>query len=52
MLELNETLTKERYELAIGRIGEIVSQETEETAPEFVAYFKDAAKFLMKMEIY
>lgn len=50
MMEQNEALTKERYELSIGRIREIASQEIEETAPEFAAYFKDAAQFLVKMD--
>ena len=50
MMELNEALTKERYELAIGRIREIAFQEIPETAPEFAEYFKDAAKFLVKMD--
>ena len=34
MMEKNEALTKERYELAMGRIREIAVQEMEETAPE------------------
>ncbi len=50
MMERNETFTKERYELAIGRIREIASQQIEETAPEFTVYFKEAAHFLVKMD--
>lgn len=50
MMEQNEAFTKERYELSIGRIHEIAVQEIEETAPEFTTYFKDAARFLVKMD--
>jgi len=50
MMGLNEALTKERYELAIGRIREIALQDIEETAPEFAAYFRETARFLEKMD--
>lgn len=50
MMELNEALTKERYELAIGRIREIALQENEETTPEFASYFKETAQFLLAMD--
>ena len=50
MMERNEALTQERYELAIGRIHEIAMQQMEETAPEFSVYFKDSAQFLVKMD--
>ena len=50
MMGLNEALTKERYELAIGRIREIASQNIEETTHESAVYFKDAAQFLVKMD--
>lgn len=50
MMEQNETLTKERYDLAIGRIREIASQEIEEISLEAAAYFKDAADFLVKID--
>ena len=50
MMELNEALTKERYELAIGRIREIALQDVTEIEPEFAKYFKDAAEFLVKMD--
>ena len=50
MMGLNEALTKERYELAIGRIREIALQDIEETAPDFAAYFRETARFLVKMD--
>ena len=50
MMEWNETLMTERYELAIGRIREIASQEEAEVSCEFLAYFTDAAGFLVKMD--
>ena len=50
MMEQNETLTKERYELALGRIQEIATQQTEEVPPQFAVYFKEAAQFLVKMD--
>lgn len=49
MMEQNETLTKERYELAIGRIREIAEWE-EETAKIFAPYFKETAQFLIKTD--
>jgi len=60
MIEINYELTKERYELAIQRIREIVetakpdtinAQEcAAETAEVFAPYFADAATFLVKMD--
>ena len=50
MMERNEALTKERYELAMGRIHEIAGQEIEETAPEFSFYFKETAQYLVRMD--
>ncbi len=50
MMEKKEALTKERYELAMGRIREIALQDMKETAPEFALYFKEAAQFLVKMD--
>ncbi len=50
MMEQNEAFTKERYELAVGRIREIAFMSDEELTPEFAAYFQDAATFLVKMD--
>ena len=50
MMEQNETLTKERYELAMGRIREVAIQQTEEVSPQFAVYFKEAAQFLVNMD--
>ena len=50
MMEINLELTKERYELAAGRIREIAGQENAEVADSFADYFREAAAFLVLMD--
>ena len=51
MIEINFELVKERFELAIGRIGEIASTGAgEEVAAEFCDYFEKTAEFLATID--
>ena len=50
MMEINLGLTKERYELAAGRIREIAEQENAEVADSFADYFRESAAFLAQMD--
>ncbi len=50
MMEINLELTKERYELAAGRIREIAQQEKAEVADSFADYFRESAAFLVQMD--
>ena len=50
MMEINYELTKERYELATGRIREIAQQENAEVATPFADYFRESAAFLVLMD--
>ena len=50
MMEINVELTKERYELAIGRIREIAEGDVAEVSDSFADYFKESAAFLVQMD--
>ena len=50
MMEMNLELTKERYDLAIGRIREIAEEEQAEAGASFADYFRESAAFLVQMD--
>jgi leucyl aminopeptidase (aminopeptidase T) len=41
---------EERYELAIGRIRDVVGECDREVSPEFVSYFRSVARFIARMD--